>query len=58
MAEIVQGGGGGGKHKAKKGSARIDMTPMVDLAFLLLTFFVLAATLANLKRWRLSTPKK
>jgi hypothetical protein len=61
MAEIVEGGGGGGKHgkkKAKKGSARIDMTPMVDLAFLLLTFFVLAATLAKPKAMEIIYPKE
>ena len=62
MAEIVEGGGGGGgkhgKKKAKKGSARIDMTPMVDLAFLLLTFFVLAATLAKPKAMEIIYPKE
>ena len=61
MAEIVEGGGGGGKHgkkKAKKGSARLDMTPMVDLAFLLLTFFVLAATLAKPKAMEIIYPKE
>jgi len=61
MAEIVDGGGGGGKHgkkTAKKGSARIDMTPMVDLAFLLLTFFVLAATLAKPKAMEIVYPKE
>jgi hypothetical protein len=61
MAEIVEGGGGDGKHgkkKAKKGSARIDMTPMVDLAFLLLTFFVLAATLAKPKAMEILYPKE
>lgn len=30
--------------KTPKGSPSIDMTPMVDLAFLLVTFFMLAAT--------------
>ncbi len=60
MAEIAEGGGGGkhGKKKAKKGSARIDMTPMVDLAFLLLTFFVLAATLAKPQTMEIIYPKE
>jgi biopolymer transport protein ExbD len=61
MAEIIDGGGGGGKHgkkKAKKGAARIDMTPMVDLAFLLLTFFVLASTLSKPKALEIVYPKE
>lgn len=60
MAEIIDGGGGDGKgkKKAKKPAASIDMTPMVDLAFLLLTFFVLAATLAKPKTMEIIYPKK
>lgn len=34
-----------GKHKQKRSIPSIDMTPMVDLAFLLLTFFVMTTTL-------------
>src|SRR5262245_56320939 len=46
MAEVQQSGGGSKKrhqkkHKKKRMPVRIDMTPMVDVAFLLLTFFML-----------------
>lgn len=59
MAEVNTGGGGGGKHekkRAKKSSTRIDMTPMVDLAFLLLTFFVLTSTFAKPKTMEINYP--
>ena len=62
MAEIAEGGGGGGgkhgKKKAKKGVARMDMTPMVDLAFLLLTFFILSTSLSKPKTMEIIYPKE
>lgn len=44
MAEINTSGQGDGKVRSRKRSTKIDMTPMVDLAFLLLTFFILTTT--------------
>lgn len=60
MAEVPGGeGGGGGRHqkkRAKKGNTRIDMTPMVDLAFLLLTFFILTTTMYKPSTLQLTFP--
>ncbi|MBL7888884.1 MAG: biopolymer transporter ExbD [Bacteroidia bacterium] len=59
MAEVNTDGGGGGKHdkkRAKKSSTKIDMTPMVDLAFLLLTFFVLTSTFSKPKTMEINFP--
>jgi biopolymer transport protein ExbD len=61
MSEIAQGGGGGkkgGKIRSKKTSTRIDMTPMVDLAFLLLTFFILTTTLQKPQAMQVTMPEK
>ncbi|UPT65565.1 MAG: biopolymer transporter ExbD [Sphingobacteriales bacterium JAD_PAG50586_3] len=62
MAELGEGGGGGhGKHekkRPKKSAGRVDMTPMVDLGFLLLTFFVLTSSLKEPQVMELSVPAK
>jgi biopolymer transport protein ExbD len=58
MAEIQENSGGGGKGKAKKQSTRVDLTPMVDLAFLLITFFMLTTTLAKPKAMQIALPQE
>jgi len=60
MAEISNEGSGkkDGKIRSKKTSTRIDMTPMVDLAFLLLTFFVMTTTLNKPQTMEITMPEK
>ena len=56
--QVKDKGGKGGKKRAKKMSTKIDMTPMVDLAFLLLTFFMLTTTFAKPNVMQLQMPVK
>jgi len=49
---------GGKKHKKKRRlRIRIDMTPMVDVAFLLLTFFMLTTYFSKPQTMELNLPK-
>jgi biopolymer transport protein ExbD len=62
MAEIVANAGGGkkghGKQRAKKHSTNIDMTPMVDLMSLLITFFMLTAAFSKPKVMEIVLPER
>ncbi|MGA2823569.1 MAG: biopolymer transporter ExbD [Bacteroidales bacterium] len=60
MAEIIQEEKGkkGGKRRPKKLSTRIDMTPMVDLMCLLITFFMLTTAFSKPKVMLITMPEK
>jgi len=61
MAELEQKQAGGKKGKKKgrkKMSTKIDLTPMVDLGFLLVTFFMLTTTFSKPQTMEINLPVK
>jgi biopolymer transport protein ExbD len=60
MAELIveEKGKKGGKRRAKKHSTHIDMTPMVDLMCLLITFFMLTTAFSKPKVMVITMPEK
>jgi biopolymer transport protein ExbD len=60
MAEIIQNEGGKqkGKRRSKRHSTHIDMTPMVDLFCLLLTFFMLTTSMSKAKVMEIMLPER
>lgn len=61
MAEIIENSGGGkktGKRRSpRKMGAGVDMTPMVDLICLLITFFMLTTAFAKPKVMEITMPE-
>jgi biopolymer transport protein ExbD len=60
MAELDTSGGGkkGKKVRSKKANTKVELTAMVDLAFLLITFFMLTTSLSKPIAMDIAKPDK
>src|ERR1700761_7944475 len=58
MAELTTSGKPGRRGRSRMPAPRIDLTAMVDLAFLLITFFIMTTTLAKPKAMDMAMPDK
>lgn len=56
MAEITSNDNSGKKGRLKRTVVRVDLTPMVDLAFLLISFFMLTVVMNEEKALKVNMP--
>lgn len=58
MADLQQSDNKKGSRRITRRNPRVDLTPMVDLAFLLITFFMLVTNLNTPYRMEIAMPAK
>ena len=57
MAQIEENNCGKSKKYSKRTSVKVDLTPMVDLGFLLITFFIFTSVILQPTLTKLLLPK-